>query len=149
MSVETMTRLYELKNIKGVKDATGDLNRVSMQLNKMGKDFIQLTGEDDNALEFNKRGGVGCISVTANVATKLCANFHKASLSKDNETAQSINNLLSPLHKALFIESNPSPVKYAASLLKLSPAEVRLPLVQVTEKTKKEVEKALKFAKLL
>ena len=149
MTVDTMARLYELKNIKGVKDATGDLNRVSMQLTKMGKEFIQLTGEDDNALEFNKRGGVGCISVTANVATKLCADFHKASLSKDNKTAQSINNLLSPLHKALFIESNPSPVKYAASLLKLSPAEVRLPLVQVTEKTKKEVEKALKFAKLL
>ena len=149
MTVDTMARLYELKNIKGVKDATGDLNRVTMQLNKMGKEFIQLTGEDDNALEFNKRGGVGCISVTANVATKLCADFHKASLSKDNETAQSINNLLSPLHKALFIESNPSPVKYAASLLKLSPADVRLPLVQVTEKTKKEVEKALKFAKLL
>ena len=149
MTVDTMARLYELKNIKGVKDATGDLNRVTMQLNKMGKEFIQLTGEDDNALEFNKRGGVGCISVTANVATKLCADFHKASLSKDKETAQSINNLLSPLHKALFIESNPSPVKYAASLLKLSPADVRLPLVQVTEKTKKEVEKALKFAKLL
>ena len=120
-----------------------------MQLNKMGKDFIQLTGEDDNAIEFNKRGGVGCISVTANVATKLCSEFHKASLSKDNEAALSINKLLSPLHKALFIESNPSPVKYAASLLKLSPADVRLPLVQVTEKTKKEVEKALKFAKLL
>ena len=149
MSVDTMARLYELKNIKGVKDATGDLNRVTMQLNKMGKDFIQLTGEDDNAIEFNKRGGVGCISVTANVATRLCADFHKASLSKDNEKALSINKLLSPLHKALFIESNPSPVKYAASLLKLSPSDVRLPLVQVTETTKKEVEKALKFAKLL
>ena len=149
MSIDTMARLYELKNIKGVKDATGDLNRVTMQFNKMGKDFIQLTGEDDNALEFNKRGGVGCISVTANVATKLCADFNKASLSKDNETALSINKLLSPLHKALFIESNPSPVKYAASLLKLSLPDVRLPLVQVTENTKKEVEKALKFAKLL
>ena len=149
MSVDTMARLYELKNIKGVKDATGDLSRVTMQFNKMGKDFIQLTGEDDNALEFNKRGGVGCISVTANVATKLCADFHKASLSKDNETALKINKLLSPLHKALFIESNPSPVKYAASLLKLSPPDVRLPLVQVMESTKKEVEQALKFAKLL
>tara|TARA_B100001057_G_scaffold111497_1_gene109594 strand:+ start:13 stop:885 length:873 start_codon:yes stop_codon:yes gene_type:complete len=149
MSVDTMARLFELENIKGVKDATGDLNRVTMQLNKMGKDFIQLTGEDDNALEFNKRGGVGCISVTANIATKLCAEFHKASLSNDNETATNINKLLSPLHKALFIESNPSPVKYAASLLNLSPPDVRLPLVQVTEKTKKELEKALKFAKLL
>ena len=149
MSVDTMARLYELKNIKGVKDATGDLNRVTMQLNKMGKDFIQLTGEDDNALEFNKRGGSGCISVTANVATKYCSDFHKASLSKDNDTATKINKLLSPLHKALFIESNPSPVKYAASLLNLSPPDVRLPLVQITETTKKEVEKALKFAKLL
>ena len=149
MSVETMARLFELKNIKGVKDATGDLNRVTMQFNKMGKDFIQLTGEDDNALEFNKRGGVGCISVTANVATKLCAEFHKASLSKDNETALKINKLLSPLHKALFIESNPSPVKYAASLLNLSSPHVRLPLVEITEPTKKEVEKALKFANLL
>ena len=149
MSVETMARLFELKNIKGVKDATGDLNRVTMQFNKMGKDFIQLTGEDDNAIEFNKRGGSGCISVTANVATRLCADFHKASLSNDNETALKINKLLSPLHKALFIESNPSPVKYAASLLKLAPPDVRLPLVQITEATKKEVEKALKFAKLL
>tara|TARA_B100001093_G_scaffold496548_1_gene542355 strand:- start:2004 stop:2876 length:873 start_codon:yes stop_codon:yes gene_type:complete len=149
MSVDTMARLFELENIKGVKDATGDLNRVTLQFNKMGKDFIQLTGEDDNALEFNKRGGVGCISVTANIAAKLCAEFHKASLSNDNKTAEDINNLLSPLHKALFIESNPSPVKYAASLLKLSPPDVRLPLVQVTETTKKELEKALKFAKLL
>ena len=149
MSVDTMARLYELKNIKGVKDATGDLKRVTMQLNKMGKNFIQLTGEDDNAIEFNKRGGTGCISVTANVATKLCSDFHKASLSNDNETAVKINKLLSPLHKALFIESNPSPVKYAASLLRLAPPDVRLPLVQVTETTKKEVEKALKFAKLL
>ena len=149
MSVDTMARLYELKNIKGVKDATGDLNRVTMQLNKMGKEFIQLTGEDDNAIEFNKRGGTGCISVTANIAAKLCSDFQKASLSKDDETALQINKLLSPLHKALFIESNPSPVKYAASLLKLSSADVRLPLVQVTEKTKEEVDKALKFAKLL
>ena len=149
MSVDTMARLFELENIKGVKDATGDLNRVTLQFNKMGKDFIQLTGEDDNALQFNKRGGVGCISVTANIAAKLCAEFHKASLSNDNKTAENINKLLSPLHKALFIESNPSPVKYAASLLKLSPPDVRLPLVQVTETTKKELEKALKFAKLL
>jgi len=149
MSVDTMSRLFELKNIKGVKDATGDLNRVTLQFNKMGKDFIQLTGEDDNALEFNKRGGVGCISVTANIAAKLCAEFHKASLSNNNETAESINKLLSPLHKALFIESNPSPVKYAASLLKLSSPDVRLPLVQVKETTKKELQKALEFAKLL
>ena len=149
MTVDTMARLYELKNIKGVKDATGDLNRVTMQLNKLGKEFIQLTGEDDNALEFNKRGGVGCISVTANVATKLCADFQKASLSNDNETALSINKLLSLLHKALFIESNPSPVKYAASLLGLCSPDVRLPLVQVKEETKKKLSEALKVAKIL
>ena len=149
MSVDTMARLNELKNIKGVKDATGDLNRVTLQQKKMGKEFIQLTGEDDNALEFNKRGGVGCISVTANIASKLCSDFQKASLANEHNKAETIFKSLSPLHKALFIESNPSPVKYAASLLKLSPPDVRLPLVQIKEATKKDVESALKFAKLL
>ncbi len=153
MSVETMARLFELKNIAGVKDATADLDRVDKQLKKMGPDFIQLSGEDGTALEFNVRGGVGCISVTANVAAKLCSEFQEASLSKNNDNliskAKEINDKLMPLHKALFIESNPSPVKYAASLLNLSTEEVRLPLVKVTEKTKKEVQKALKFAKLL
>ena len=149
MSVETMTRLFELKNIVGVKDATGDLNRVDSQLKAMGKEFIQFTGEDDNAFEFNKRGGVGCISVTANIASKLCSEFQFASLRKDHTKAQQINNLLKPLHKALFIESNPSPVKYAASLLNLSLADVRLPLVSVTENTKVAIKDALKFAKLI
>ncbi len=149
MTVDTMARLYELKNIKGVKDATGDLNRVTATIKKMGKEFIQLTGEDNNAIEFNKRGGVGCISVTANVAPKLCSEFQKASLSNDVKTAARINELLTPLHKALFIESNPSPVKFAASLLKLCPPDVRLPLVGLLDSTKTEVEKALKFAKLL
>ena len=143
----------ELKNIVGVKDATADLNRVDEQLKKMGKEFIQLSGEDGTALEFNLRGGVGCISVTANVAAKLCSEFQDASLSKNNSNllskAKLINEKLMPLHTALFIESNPSPVKYAASLLNLSSDEVRLPLVKITEKTKKEVEKALKIAKLL
>jgi 4-hydroxy-tetrahydrodipicolinate synthase len=149
MSVETMTRLFELKNIVGVKDATGDLNRVDSQLKAMGNEFIQFTGEDDNAFEFNKRGGVGCISVTANVAAKLCSELQSASLKKDHAKAEQINNLLKPLHKALFIESNPSPVKYAASLLNLSPADVRLPLVNVTENTKVAIKDALKFAKLI
>tara|TARA_A100001011_G_scaffold382028_1_gene451246 strand:+ start:2425 stop:3309 length:885 start_codon:yes stop_codon:yes gene_type:complete len=153
MSVETMARLFELKNIAGVKDATADLDRVNQQLKKMGPDFIQLSGEDATALEFNIRGGVGCISVTANVAAKLCSEFQDASLSKNNDNliskAKEINDKLMPLHKALFIESNPSPVKYAASLLNLSSEEVRLPLVKITEKTKKEVQEALKFAKLL
>ena len=153
MSVETMAKLFELKNITGVKDATGDLNRVDQQLELMGKDFIQLTGEDNNALEFNRRGGVGCISVTANVAAKLCSEFQKATQMKNSseqeKKAIEIDKKLSPLHNALFIESNPSPVKYAASLLKLSPEDVRLPLVRVTNPTKLEIKKALKFAKLL
>ena len=153
MSVDTMARLFELKNIAGVKDATADLNRVDKQLKKMGPEFIQLSGEDGTALEFNLRGGVGCISVTANVAPKLCSDFQNASLSKNNSNliakAKEINEKLMPLHKSLFIESNPSPVKYAASLLNLSTEEVRLPLVKVTEKTKKEVQKALKIAELL
>jgi len=153
MSVDTMARLFELKNISGVKDATADLNRVDEQLKKMGPEFIQLSGEDGTALEFNLRGGVGCISVTANVAPKLCSDFQNASLSKNNSNliakAKEINKKLMPLHKSLFIESNPSPVKYAASLLNLSSEEVRLPLVKITEKTKKEVQKALKIAELL
>ena len=149
MSVETMARLFELKNIAGVKDATADLNRVDQQLKKMGTEFIQLSGEDGTALEFNMRGGVGCISVSANVAAKLCSEFQEACLSKKNNKAKEINKKLMPLHKSLFIESNPSPVKYAASLLNLCSDEVRLPLVKVTEKTKKEVQKALKFANLL
>ncbi len=153
MSVDTMSKLYELKNIIGVKDATGDLSRVDQQLKSMGKDFLQLTGEDGNALEFNKRGGNGCISVTANVAAKLCSDFQSASLSfEDNEEqakAKKIDLILAPLHKALFIESNPSPVKYAASLLSLSSDEVRLPLVKVKEETKILIKEALKVAKLL
>ena len=149
MTVDTMSRLFELKNIVGVKDATGDLNRVDQQLKAMGKEFIQLTGEDNNALEFNKRGGVGCISVTANVAAELCSKFQDKLLNKDYTEAKNIDNKLSKLHSALFIESNPSPVKYAASLLKLSLPEVRLPLVKVKDSTKKEIEKALKVADLL
>ena len=153
MTVETMARLFELKNIVGVKDATGNLNRVDQQLKTMGKDFIQLTGEDNNALEFNRRGGSGCISVTANVAPKLCSEFQNALIEKKDSNLQKraieINSLLTPLHKALFIESNPSPVKYAASLLKISPEDVRLPLVGLMNETKILVKEALEFAKLI
>ena len=153
MSIETMARLSELKNIVGVKDATGDLNRVDQTLSLIGKDFIQLTGEDNNVLEFNRRGGVGCISVTANVAPKLCSTFQEYSKQKDKPElpikASEINKLLSPLHKALFIESNPSPVKYAASLLDLAKEDVRLPLVKVTDSTKASIRDALEYAKLL
>ena len=153
MSVDTMARLFELKNIVGVKDATGDLNRVEQQKKEMGPDFIQLSGEDGTALEFNMKGGVGCISVTANVAAKLCSEFQEASLSKNNSNllakAKEINDKLMPLHKSLFIESSPSPVKYAASLLNLSSEDVRLPLVKITEETKKAVRSAMEYAKLI
>ena len=127
MTVDTMARLFELKNIVGVKDATGNLDRASLQKEKMGKEFIQLTGEDGNVLEFNKRGGVGCISVTANIAPKLCSDFQNFSKSKNSneiKEAERINDLLQPVHKALFIESNPSPVKYAAKLLNLCSDDV-------------------------
>tara|TARA_B100000965_G_scaffold403488_1_gene431681 strand:- start:1195 stop:2082 length:888 start_codon:yes stop_codon:yes gene_type:complete len=152
MSVDTMARLFELKNIVGVKDATGDLNRVEESLKKMGNEFIQLTGEDGNALEFNKLGGVGCISVTANIAPKLCSEMQKLSKSSaDNEIkeAERIDAILQPVHKSLFIESNPSPVKYAAKLIGLCDDEVRLPLVRIMETTKSEVSKSLISAKLI
>ena len=152
MSVDTMARLFELKNIVGVKDATGDLNRVNQQKNKMGKKFIQLTGNDDNALEFNKRGGVGAISVTGNIAPKLCSEFQKFPISESNnekKEAERLDKILQPIHNSMFIESNPSPVKYAAKLLGLCEDDVRLPLVKVTESTKESVKKALVSAKLL
>ena len=152
MSVDTMARLFELKNIVGVKDATGDLDRVNQQKSKMGNDFIQLTGNDDNALEFNKRGGVGAISVTANIAPKLCSDFQKASI-KDSDhdkfEAARLDKILQPIHSSMFIESNPSPVKYAAKLLGLCEDDVRLPLVKITEPTKEAVKKALVSANLL
>ena len=152
MSVDTMARLFELKNIVGVKDATGELDRVNQTLEKMGKDFIQLTGNDDNAFEFNKRGGVGTISVTANIAPKLCSDFQKFSKSDtDNEMkeAERLDKILQPVHHSMFVESNPSPVKYAAKLLGLCDDNVRLPLVKVTDTTKEIVKKALQSAKLI
>ena len=152
MSVDTMARLFELKNIVGVKDATGDLNRVDQQKAKMGNEFIQLTGNDDNAFEFNKRGGVGSISIAANIAPKLCSEFQKFSKSNsDNEfkEAQRLDQMLQPLHKTLFIESNPSPVKYAAKLLGLCGDEVRLPLIRITKNSQEEVKKALSSAQLI
>ena len=152
MSVDTMARLYELKNIIGVKDATGDLNRVDQTLKKLGKEFMQLTGNDDNALEFNRRGGVGAISVTANIAPKLCSEFQKFSVLKDEKSileSKRLNELLQPLHHSMFVESNPSPVKYAAKLLNLCNDDVRLPLVKVTDQTKEIIKKALNSAKLI
>ena len=148
MNVDTMTKLYELRNIVGVKDATGNLDRVNKQLKAMGKEFIQLTGNDDNSLEFNKRGGVGSISVTANIAAKYCSEFQKECINNLSK-AEEIDKILQPVHNAMFIESNPSPVKYAASLMGMCKPAVRLPLVEVTEETKEKVSKALKVAKLL
>ena len=118
----------------------------------MGNDFIQLTGNDDNALEFNKRGGVGAISVTANIAPKLCSDFQNASkieTDKNKLEAVRLDKILQAIHNSMFIESNPSPVKYAAKLLGLCEDDVRLPLVKVTEATKKAVKKALVSANLL
>ena len=152
MSVDTMARLFELKNIAGVKDATGDLNRLDQTIKKLGPKFIQLTGEDGLAFEFNKRGGVGIISVTANIAPKLCSDMQKYSKSKsENEIkeAERIDQMLQPLHKSLFIESNPAPVKYAAKLLGLCDDEIRLPLVKIKKETQEEVKKALSSAKLI
>jgi 4-hydroxy-tetrahydrodipicolinate synthase len=152
MTVDTMARLFELKNIVGVKDATGDLNRVDETFKKIGNEFIQLTGEDGLAYEYNKRGGVGCISVTANIAPKMCSDMQKFSKSQDKDEqikAEEIDKILQPVHKSLFIESNPSPVKYAAKLIGLCDDSVRLPLVTVQDQTKVEVKKALLFAKLI
>ena len=152
MSVDTMAKLFELKNIVGVKDATGNLDRVDQQLSKMGKEFIQMTGNDDNAFEFNKRGGVGTISVTANIAPKLCSDFQKLSISKNKDEldeAKKLDEILQPVHNAMFIESNPSPVKYAAKLMNLCDDEVRLPLVKVSDEAKVIIKKALESAKLI
>jgi len=152
MSVDTMSKLFELKNIIGVKDATGDLNRVDQQKSIMGNEFIQLTGNDDNAFEFNKRGGSGAISVTANIAPKLCSDFQKFSKSTNpNEIneAKRLDEILQPLHKKLFIESNPSPVKYVAKLMGLCEDTVRLPLVTCRDETKKILEEVSKKAKLI
>ena len=149
MSIETMTRLSKLKNIVGVKDATADLSRTSLQRHAIGKDFIQLSGEDMTALALMAHGGHGCISVTSNVAPKLCADFQKACLMKDYDNALELQDKLTPLHKALFIETSPGPVKYALSLLGFCNDVVRLPLVNISSDTKTSVKEAMEFAGLI
>ena len=152
MSIDTMSRLFELKNIVGVKDATGDLERVNQSIKRMGNEFIQLTGNDENALEFNKRGGVGAISVTANIVPKLCSDFQKYSIEKDQKSqteAKKLDEILQPIHNAMFIESNPSPVKYAAKILNLCDDDVRLPLVKITNPSKEIIKKVLQSANLI
>jgi 4-hydroxy-tetrahydrodipicolinate synthase len=146
ISVETMAKLSKLKSIAGVKDATGDIGRVALQQLACGEGFIQLSGNDDSAVGFNAQGGRGCISVTANVAPELCAQMQNASLAGDYKTARAINDRLAPLHKALFIEPSPGPIKYACSLLGLCTEDVRLPLLPPSDAAKVEVRAALAHA---
>ncbi len=149
MSNDTMTRLAELPQVVGVKDATADITRVSSQRLLMGSDFIQLSGEDATALALMAHGGHGCISVTANVAPRACAEFQSACLAGDFGTALEYQDRLMPLHTALFLETSPAPVKYGASLLDFCSDELRLPLVEVSDKTKESVKTAMRAAGLL
>ncbi|MDQ2103465.1 4-hydroxy-tetrahydrodipicolinate synthase [Azospirillum isscasi] len=149
MSVATMARLAKLPNIIGVKDATADLARPVRLLQEVGPDFIQLSGEDATALAFNAQGGVGCISVTANIAPAQCAAMQDAWRKGDLATAYKYRDLLTPLHDSMFVETSPAPVKYAASLLGKSTDEVRLPLVAASESTRTIVRDAMKKAGVL
>lgn len=149
ISLETMTRLSGLKNIVGVKDATANLARVSLQREAMGPEFFQLSGEDATALGFNAHGGTGCISVTANIAPALCARFQNAMLAGDFAKALEIQDRLMPLHHALFLDPNPAPVKYALSLLGLCANELRLPLTPASAATQETVRSAMRSAGLL
>ncbi len=149
MSPETMGVLAKLPRIVGVKDATGKIERVSQQRASCGKDFIQLSGEDATALGFNAHGGVGCISVTANVAPKLCAEFQEATLRGDFAKALEYQDRLMPLHEAIFIEPGLVGAKYGLSLLGLVEEEVRLPLVGLTDATKAKIKAAMQFAGVL
>ncbi len=149
MSVATMARLFELKNIAGVKDATANIVRVSQQRAAMGEDFNQLSGEDVTALGYMAHGGHGCISVTANVAPRLCAEFQAACLRGDYAAARATHEKLMPLHVNLFVESNPAPVKYALSLLGKIDETLRLPMVPVSEPTRALVRDAMVHAGLI
>jgi 4-hydroxy-tetrahydrodipicolinate synthase len=143
MSVETMTRLFKLANIAGLKDATANMARVSQQRAALGTEFVQLSGEDATALGFMAHGGQGCISVTANVAPALCSEFQLACLGGNFKRALEIQDRLMPLHDALFVESNPAPVKYAAEKLGLCSSETRLPLAPLAPASKAKVDAAL------
>jgi 4-hydroxy-tetrahydrodipicolinate synthase len=150
MSVETMARLFkDCKNIVGVKDATANLMRVSLQRQAMGPEFNQLSGEDGTALAFMAHGGHGCISVTANVAPKLCAEFQAACLAGDFTLALQYQDRLTPLHQALFVEPSPAPTKYALSKLGKMREDVRSPIVTVTPETRARVDSAMRHAGLL
>ena len=143
MTVDTMTRCFALKNVVGVKDATANLARASQQRLAMGPEFNLLSGEDATALGFMAHGGHGCISVASNVAPRLCADFQNACLAGDYKTALALQDRLMPLHDAMFCEANPGPVKYAASRLGLCEAEMRLPLVPISQASQRIVDAAL------
>ncbi len=149
MSVDTMTRLFELKNIAGVKDATANLARVSLQRQAMGEDFIQLSGEDMTALAYMAAGGHGCISVVANIAPKLCADLMTAVLKGDYATGLKVQDRLVPLHDAVFLEPGLAGAKHGLRLLGRVEEEVRLPLMPVTPRTGETIRKAMVHAGLL
>jgi len=149
MSVDTMRRLFELDNIAGVKDATANVVRVSQQRAAMGEGFNQLSGEDATALGFMAHGGHGCISVTSNVAPRLCAEFQDACLKGDYRAALGLQDKLMPLHTALFIETNPAPAKYALSVLGKCAETVRLPMVPLADRSKAAVRDAMVHAGLI
>lgn len=149
MTTDTMKRLYELPNIAGVKDATGDMARAIDVKRQLGADFCQMTGEDGTAIPFRAAGGHGCISVTANIAPKLCAEQHDAWDAGDVARAQAIQDQLIGVHKAMFCETSPGPVKYAAKLMGLCNGEMRLPMVEISDASKAQVEAALREAGLL
>ncbi len=149
MQVDTMARCAQLKNVVGVKDATANMARTSLQRAACGEDFVMLSGEDATALGFNAHGGQGCISVTANVAPALCAEFQNATLAGDYKKALAIQDQLMPLHDALFVETSPGPVKYAASRLGFGDGFARLPMAPITEATRKIVDAAMAHAGLL
>jgi len=149
MTTDTMKRLFELKNIVGVKDATGNLARTALQRHAMGPDFIQLSGEDMTALAFNAHGGHGCISVTSNVAPKLCSDFQEACLKGDYAGALTLQDRLTPLHAALFVDPNPAGPKYAMSVLGKMGQETRLPMVPASEVAEKAVKAAMVHAGLI
>jgi 4-hydroxy-tetrahydrodipicolinate synthase len=149
MSVDTMKRLYELKNIAGVKDATANMTRVSAQRATMGEDFNQMSGEDITALGFMAHGGHGCISVTSNVAPRLCSEFQAACLKGDFAAALKLQDKLAPLHINLFVESSPAPIKYALSLIGKSSNTLRLPMVPASENAQAAVRHAMVHAGLI
>ncbi len=143
MSVATMARCYELKNVVGVKDATANLARPSQTRALLGPEFCQLSGEDATALGFMAHGGAGCISVASNVAPRLCSDFQNACMAGDFKKALALHDRLMPLHEVLFIETNPAPVKYAVSRLGFGTAEMRLPMVPLTEASRRAIDKVL------